>query len=145
MTVSYFTVAPGLLSIGAAGTLQDFSAQCTSCKLTPSVDNGDPINVLSGEQVPGDRTESFTLDGTFLQDLGTDSKTEWLFENAGQSMPFVFTPSTTAGRSINGTIVVEAIDIGGDVGGKPTSDFSFIVVGRPTIGAATEAQASSKK
>jgi len=138
-TVDYYTVSPGTLTIGATTLLTDFSSQVTSCKLTPSVDNGDPINVLSGEQVPGDRTESFTLDGTFLQDFGkagsgtNTSKTEWLFTHRGQTMPFVFTPTTSRGRQITGNLVVEAVDIGGDVQTKPTSDFSFIVVGAPAL------------
>lgn len=142
MTVNYITMGPGTLSIGDA-PLKDFSSQCTSVKLTPAVDNGEPINVLSGEQVAGDRSESFTLDGTFLQDLGVDSATEWLFTNRGETMPFVFVPSTTAGRQISGDLVVEAIDIGGDVKTKPTSDFSFVVVGAPTIAAAAVAETAS--
>jgi hypothetical protein len=137
MTIQYITVGPGLLTIGDATDLTDFSSQTTSVKLTPAVDNGDPINVLSGEQVAGDRTESFTLDGTFLQELGADSTTEWLYEHRGEQHSFVFTPSTTAGRSITGQLIVEAIDIGGDVKTKPTSDFSFVVVGAPVIGAVT--------
>lgn len=135
MTVNYITVGPGTLTIGEEAALEEFNSQVTSCKLTPSVDNGDPINVLSGEQVPGDRTESFTLDGTFLQDFGkSDSRTEWLFTHRGEQQPFEFAPSTAAGKSITGELVVEAIDIGGDVKTKPTSDFSFIIVGEPAIG-----------
>lgn len=144
MPVEYITVGPGTLTIGASGSLQDFSAQATSVKLTPSVDNGDPINVLSGEQVAGDRSESFTLDGTFLQDLGADSLTEWLFTNRGTEQPFVFVPSTAAGRQISGSLIVEAIDIGGDVKTKPTSDFSFVIVGAPAIAAVSAGLAEAK-
>jgi hypothetical protein len=136
MVVSYYTVGPGTLTIGSSGALMDFSAQTTSVKLTPSVDNGDPINVLSGEQVAGDRTESFTLDGTVLQDLGADSRAEWLFLHRGETHPFEFVPATAAARKISGSLVVEAVDLGGDVKTKPTSDFSFVVIGEPTIAAA---------
>lgn len=135
MTVKYITVGPGTLTIGSDDDLTDFSAQATSCKLTPAVDNGDPINVLSGEQVPGDRAESFTLDGTFLQDLqatGTGT-TDWLFEHRGETQDFVFVPQSAAGRQVSGQLVVEAIDIGGDAKTKPTSDFSFIVL-NPVLG-----------
>lgn len=135
MTVKYITVGPGTLTIGETADLTDFSSQATSVKLTPSVDNGDPINVLSGESVPGDRSESFTLDGTFLQDVqaaGAGS-TDWLFEHRGQTHPFVFVPATAAGRQITGDLVVEAIDIGGDAKTKATSDFSFIVI-NPVLG-----------
>jgi len=141
MAVDFYTVSPGTLTIGTDADLTDFSAQVTSCKLTPAVNNGDPINVLSGEQVAGDRTESFTLDGTFLQDFGSSSgggsasKTEWLFTHRGETKDFVFVPSTTRGRAITGQLVVEAIDVGGDVKTKPTSDFSFVIVGEPAMGA----------
>jgi len=137
VTVNTLTIGPGTLTIGSEVDLIDFSAQAKSCKLTPSVDNGDPINVLSGESVPGDRTESFTLDGTFLQDLGVAAgTTEWLFTHRGETHPFIYVPLTAAGKQITGDLVVEAIDIGGDAKTKGESDFSFIVV-NPVIAPVT--------
>lgn len=139
MTVNYITVGPGTLSIGATGSLTDFSSQATSVKLTPSVDNGDALNVLSGEQIPGDRTESWTLDGTFVQDYGSAGvTTKFLFDHRGETMDFSFVPvNATATDAITGKLVVEAIDIGGDVKTTPTSDFSFVIVGAPVLGTAT--------
>jgi hypothetical protein len=150
MVVNYISVGPGTLSIGATGSLTDFSAQVTSVKLTPSVDNGDPLTVLSGEQIPGDRTESFTLDGTFVQDYGsaTGTTTEYLFTHRGETQDFEFIPSNAQiAKTITGKLVVEAIDIGGDAGTTPTSDFSFVVVGAPVLGggAAAAATASASK
>lgn len=144
MPVKYITVGPGTLTIGADADLTDFSAQATACKLVPSVDNGDPINVLSGEQVPGDRSESFALEGTFLQDLQATGlgTTDWLFEHRGETHDFVFVPATAAGRQVSGELVVEAIDIGGDAKTKPTSDFSFIVI-NPALGDVTVALAAA--
>jgi hypothetical protein len=134
MTIKSYTLGPGALTIGADTGLTVFSSQVTSCKLTPKVDVGDPINVLSGEQVPGDRDESFTLDGTLLQDFGvTASTTEWLFEHRGELQDFVFTPNTANGREVTGQLTVEAIDVGGDVKTKPTSDFSFTLNGAPVF------------
>lgn len=140
MPVNYITVGPGTLQIGATGSLTDFSSQATSVKLTPSVDNGDALNVLSGEQIPGDRTESWTLDGTFVQDYGSaaGATTKFLFDHRGETMDFTFTPvNASADDEITGKLVVEAIDIGGDVKTTPTSDFSFVIVGAPVLGAAT--------
>ena len=135
MAVNVLTVGPGTLTIGADANLTNFESQCTSCKLSPSVESEDPINVLSGEQVPGDRTESFSLDGSFLQDFGsTGSVTEWLFTHRGEEHPFSFTPATSKGKKITGNLVVEAIDIGGDARTKPQSEFSFAVIGEPVIG-----------
>ncbi|MGP9788246.1 hypothetical protein ACT3UD_18395 [Glutamicibacter sp. 287] len=135
MAVETITVGAGQLTIGAVSDLTNFSSQTTSVKLVPSVDQGDSIAVLSGESVAGDRTESFNLEGTILQDLGaTESKTEWLFEHRGETHAFEFVPSTAKGKKITGSLVVEAVEIGGDVGTKPTSDFEFLVVGEPVLG-----------
>jgi len=136
MPVATLTVGPGKLQIGDTENLTMFESQIRSAKLVPSVDKGDPIDVLSGEQVSGDRSESFALEGTMLQDFGaTDSRTEWLFEHRGQTHPFEYTPNNAAGKKITGQLEVEAIDIGGDVKSKAESDFSFTLIGAPVIAA----------
>jgi hypothetical protein len=136
MAVNTITMGPGSLTIGAAAALVNFSGQVTACRLVPSVDQGDNIAVLSGESVAGDRTESFTLEGTLLQDFGTTiSTTEKLFSMRGQTHVFEFIPATAKGKKITGSLVVEAVEIGGDVNTKPTSDFTFVLVGAPVIAA----------
>lgn len=138
-TVQTLTIGPGVLTIGADTDLQQFEQQATSCKVTPSVDKGDRVPVLAGVSVPGDRTESFTLNGTFLQDFGKDnSTTEWLWEHRGEVHPFTYTPNASNGRSITGRLTVEAIEIGGDAETKPTSDFEFELEAAPTFGTASE-------
>lgn len=141
MTVNTLTMGPGTLTIGDVGSVKSFSSQVTNVRLTPSVDVGDPLNVLSGESVPGDRDETWVLAGTLVQDLGAgvagaDSLVEWLFTNAGNLEPFTFVPSTAKGRQFSGELTVEAVEVGGDVKTKPTSDFEFAVNGRPTLEAA---------
>ncbi|MCM3577448.1 hypothetical protein M3686_04775 [Micrococcus luteus] len=134
MTVQTITVGPGSLSIGDDLALTTFESQVTSIRLTPDVKSEKPVPVLSGESVAGDRTESFTIEGEMFQDFGsTSSRTEWLFEHRGQEHPFVYVPSNQKGKKITGTLVVEAIDIGGDVQTKPTSKFKFDLVGAPEI------------
>lgn len=134
MAVNTITVGPGTLTLGEVGTTTTFEGQVTSLRLVPNVETEDAINVLSGEQAPGDRSESFTLSGTLLQDLGAlDSTTEFCFTNRGVQMPFVYVPSTAAAKQIEGQVVVEAIEIGGDAKTKPTSDFEWNLVGEPTI------------
>ena len=136
MAVNTITIGAGSLSIGAAGELTNFSGQITSARLVPSIDQGDSITVLSGESVSGDRSESFTLEGTLLQDFGTtDSTTEWLFTERGETHVFEFIPNTAKGRKITGSLVVEAVEVGGDVTTKATSDFTFVLVGAPVFAA----------
>lgn len=135
MTTNTVTMGPGKFTIGEVADLTVFSGQVTNIVLKPSVDKGDAIDVLDGGQVSGDRSESFTLEGTLLQDLGaTESTTEFLFENRGTDLPFEYVPNSAMGKKITGVLTVEAIDIGGDVKSKPTSDFTFDVIGVPVIG-----------
>lgn len=137
MAVDTITIGAGTLVLGETGSLTNLESQVTACRLVPEVDTDDPINVLSGEQAPGDRSESFTLKGTLLQDFGRSTGvdiTAWLFEHRGETMPFVFTPNTSKGKTVEGELTVEAIEIGGDVKTKPTSDFEWQVIGAPTIG-----------
>ena len=134
MAVKTLTIGPGKLSIGSDALISQFESQVTSVKLVPNVETEDAINVLSGEQVAGDRSESFTLEGSMLQDFGdTNSKTEWLFAHRGEEHPFSFQPNNAKGKKITGTLVVEAIEIGGDARTKAQSDFEFQVIGAPVI------------
>lgn len=134
MATDVITVGPGRFTIGSDVDLTTFSGQVTSLRLVPSVDVGDAIHVLDGGEVSGDRTESWTVSGTMLQDFGAaTSKTEWLFTHRGEDMEFSYAPSSAMGKEINGTLTVEAIEIGGDVKSKPTSDFEFKLVGPPVI------------
>ena len=136
MAVKTLTIGPGKLSIGSDALIQQFESQVTSVKLVPNTETEDAINVLSGEQVAGDRSESFTLEGEMLQDFGdTDSRTEWLFNHRGEEHPFSFTPNSSKAKKITGNLVVEAITIGGEARTKATSDFEFQVIGSPVIAA----------
>lgn len=133
MAVNQNTVI-GTLTIGAAGELTNFSSQLTSIKLVTSSETGDTIDVLSGETVGGDFSESQTLEGTMLQDLGASSKMLWLYENAGETHVFEFIPSTAAAKKFTGSLVVASpAEIGGDAKSKPTTDISFQVIGKAVV------------
>lgn len=137
MTVNVLTVGPGKLTIGAPDALTNWAGQVTSAKVVPNVKKGDPIDVLSGEQVPGERNETFTLEATILNDFGYEgSLVEWCWEHRGEQQPFDYQPNSSLGKKVKGVIVVEPIEIGGDVKSKPRSDVKFDTVGAPTIVAA---------
>lgn len=134
MTVNAPSIGPGTLTIGADTDLTVFSSQCRAAKLVPTVDKGEPIDVLSGEQAPGDRTETHQLVVTLQSDFGTaNSKTEWLWEHRGEAHSFVYIPNSSLGRRITGTITVEPIEIGGDVKTKPSAEVTFDLVGDPVF------------
>lgn len=133
MTVGVLTVGPGKLTIGADTLTSAFESQITEAIAQPKVDNDDPIHVLSGESVSGARKETWTLEGEMLQDYGlAASRSEWLFEHAGEEHPFTYIPANANGFGISGTLVAEATAIGGKVTEKATSEFEFVIVGRPT-------------
>lgn len=139
MPIARMKLFHGQLTIGEEGTLQTFGSQVTSITLTPSVDRGDDVFVLDGGTAPGDRTESWVMAGTLLQDFGETTNetalTEFCFTNRGKELPFVFVPNDTSAKQVTGNLVVEAVAIGGDVNTQVTSDFEFPLVGEPVLGA----------
>lgn len=134
MTINVSTVGPGKLTIGAAGALSNFSSQIRGMRIVPNVTKGDPIDVLSGEQAPGDRTESCQLVIRLQSDFGhDDSRAEWLWAHRGQTQPFEMIPNNALGRRVSGQIVVEPVEIGGDVKTKPDHEVTMDCVGMPII------------
>lgn len=128
MAIKRTVLGAGKLTIDTTA-LQNFSSQTTNVVLTPKVKTGDPIRVLSGETLGGDREESFTLKGKLLPDFGeAGSLQEWCFTNRGKDMPFEFVPRLDKSKKITGTLTVEAVEIGGDVGKADPIDFEFVVL-----------------
>ncbi len=135
MPVAAQTMGPGTFSIGLVGTPLDLTAQVTSLRVTPSAEAEDSLTTLSGETLAGERTYSWVVSGTLIQDLTEAGMYDYTWDNAGDEVPFTFTPSTAAGRSITGTVIVDPLEVGGDVKKKNTVDFEWVVVGTPTLGA----------
>ena len=135
MTVQAQTLGPGTFTIGSVGSPLDLTAQVTSIKVTPSADAEDSIVTLSGETLAGERTYSWTLGGTLVQDLTDAGMFDYTWTNKGTQVPFTFTPSTAAGRSVTGTVIVDPLELGGDVKKKNTTDFEWVIVGDPELGA----------
>lgn len=136
MPVYQTELGPGVLDLGAAGTLTSFASQVTKCALVPKHDEEDDVPVLSGEVVAGDLTTSWTLEGELLQDFGTNaakSLSEWTMTNNGKTFPFTFTPNKTGSKKVTGTVQARATQIGGDVKKRNRADFTFKVIGDPII------------
>lgn len=134
MPIKSFIVGPGSLVFGAPGAPEEMAAQVTSCTLTPSTDVGDPTDVLSGDQLPGDRTTTWVLEGNFLQDISETGITTWTLTNAGVTVPFVYIPNDVEARSASGNVVIDPTAIGGDVKARAAADFEFGVIGTPALG-----------
>lgn len=130
MTVRRTILGPGTLTVdpGQPGA-RALSEQVTHTKLIPKVKQDDPITVLSGAVVAGDREESWTLKAKMLPDFGeTDGVQEWCFTNRGKTLPFEFVPRSDLTKKLTGTLVVEAVEIGGDTGKADEVEFEWTVL-----------------
>lgn len=131
-----YKLGPGELQIGAVGSEIDFTAQLTGCTVSWDKDKEDDVPVLSGGVLAGDTVYTAKISGNLFQDLGAeDSVLEWTWTHKGEALPFAFTPSSAAGKTVSGVVVVDPIDVGGDeVKKRPRSDFEWSCVGEPTLG-----------
>jgi hypothetical protein len=90
--------------------------------------------VLDGSTIAGDRTYTATLEATVYQDdLTAGDLIDYSWTHKGTQVPFTFTPYA-GGRAITGQLVVDPLDVGGDVNKKNTSDIKWGCVGRADAG-----------
>lgn len=136
MPINSTKLGPGSLTLGAGA--MEVNAQLRAANVTPAeaVEETDPIRVLSGDVLDGSSTQtySFTLGGTFLQDLGAvASVVDWSWANMGTEQAFEFVPNTAAGRAVSGLLIPVPLVIGGDdpEGAPMQSDFTWRIVGTP--------------
>ena len=131
---SYLTLGPGTLTFGAVGSNIEISDYVKTVKVSPSVNAEDGVLVLSGRTIPGDRTYAYTLSFTSFQTLKKGGLIDWSYKNAGKEVPFEFKPKDKSSAAVvKGTVVVDPIELGGDVGTKPTSDVEYAIVGSPVF------------
>lgn len=131
MAIKSVTVGPGDLTF--ATDSQTFASQITSARVTVGVNRGDELKVLSGESIPAEATYTYELEATALQDLTANGIVDWSWKQAGKTAAFVYTPNKANAATIKGTVVVDPISVGGEVGQRATSDFTFPIVGTPTF------------
>lgn len=133
-TATVRKLGPGTLTVGAPGTALDFSGRATAVTITWSVDNEDDTPTLDGGVIAGDRTYTATLEATVYQDDLTDGGLiRYSWTNKGAQVPFTFTPYTASGIAITGQLIVDPLDVGGDVNKKNTSDLAWACVGEPEL------------
>lgn len=126
-------LGPGVLTIGSAGTALDFSGRCLKAAVTWKVDQKDDTVVLSGDTIAGTRDYTATLEATVLQDdLTAGDLIDYTWTNKGTQVPFTYTPYT-GGRSITGELVVDPLDVGGDVNTKNNADLKWGCIGEPDL------------
>ena len=134
MPIKTLKVWEGELIFGAPGQPNEFSSQVTAATVEPSVDTEDDVPVLSGEVLPGEDEETAVLTGSFLQDITVNGFSTWTWENAGQTVPFLYVPNTATERQISGEVKVRRTSIGGEVKQRASADFEFPCIGMPVLG-----------
>lgn len=126
-------LGPGSLSVGSAGSTIDLAVRCRAASVTWGVDEEDSVPLLSGATSAGDRTYTATLEATLEQDdLVDGSVVRFTWDHKGEQLPASFTPYAT-GPSITGEVMVDPMDVGGDVGKKNTSDIKWVFIGEPEL------------
>lgn len=133
MPITESKVKAGVLTLGVApGT--DFSCQPTNIRITPAVEStGDPVETLCGETLAGSNKTNWVLQGTSIQDFTDPAGFQiYLFENDNTEVPFTWQPNGLTGPGWSGNCTLHAVEIGGDVNVRITTDFSFEITGTPT-------------
>lgn len=138
----------GILTLGGTGVNtsgdwvvtggESFACQATNVRVTPSYeDEGDPLETLCGDTIGASKKESWVLAGTSIQDFDDPAGfLAYCFENRMTDQGFTWQANTTA-PLWQGMLTVVALEEGGDVNTRLTTDFEFAVVGTPSRGLAT--------
>lgn len=111
-----------------------FASQATNVTLDPSTDEeGDGLEVLSGETIDPDEVTSWSLEIEAVQDFDDPAGfVKFCKDNAGQAVPFTWAPSGATGPTYSGSVRVRPVRIGGDVNTRLTTPASFPVIGAVT-------------
>jgi len=129
-----YVVGPGTFTVGEVGAPLDMSCQLTSFTIAWEADAEDDEPTLCGGVLSGDRTYSAKLTGTVAQDLETDGVIDFTWKNKGAEVPFSFTPDNSdATTKVTGKVIIDPLNLGGDVGKRGKSEFEWAVVGVPTL------------
>jgi len=111
-----------------------FASQATNVSLDPETDeDGDRLEVLSGETLEPDEVTSWTLHIEAVQDFDDPAGfVRFCFENAGQVVPYSWKPNA-AGSTWTGTIKVRPVQVGGDVNARLSTEADFPCQETPTV------------
>lgn len=126
-------LGPGSLTFGEVGSQLDISCQVTACKVTFDSDKEDDLPTLCGTVITGEKTYTSQLEFSAAQDIEADGLIDWTWTNAGSEVPFAFIPKDGEAAAVNGRIVVDPVEFGGDVKKRNISEATWDIVGMPTF------------
>lgn len=125
----------GTLTLGTSPGVS-FACQATNVRLVPSAnETGDEVETLCGDKIGAEVKTSWTLAGTSIQDF-TDPEgfVLYCFEHDLETVAFSWQPNVDAG-TWSGSVEVRAVELGGDVNSRLTTDWEWKVMGEgvPTL------------
>src|SRR5688572_27784773 len=139
MPIQSYTMGPGTLSLGTDPADLDVSCQVKAFRVecSENVKKTDPQPMLCGEdKTTKDKvTREWKVTGKILQDLAAAGVVDYTWTNAGDTLAFLFIPSTAAGRQVTGVARLVPISVGGDSGSDPDSDITWVAGGAYSEGA----------
>lgn len=124
-------LGPGSLVFGTTGSELDISCQVTACRVTFDSDKEDDLPTLCGGVIAGEKVYSAKLEFTAGQDSEAGGMTDYTWTNAGKEVPVKFVPFESEVASVQGVVVIDPTEFGGDVRKRNTSDAEFDFVGMP--------------
>lgn len=109
-----------------------FATQATNVRLVPETEEqGEAVEVLSGDALAGDEVTNWTLVIEAIQDFDDPAGfSKFCFDNAGDAVPFAWDPNAT-GPSFTGSVKIRAIEVGGPVNTRNSAEVELPVVGTP--------------
>jgi hypothetical protein len=122
----------GKLTLGVApGT--EFACQATNVRIVPSFnEEGDAVETLCGDTLAPATTTTWNLQGTSIQDFDKPNGfIEYSWTNNLLEVPFTWQPNASSAK-FTGTVQVRAVEVGGDVNVRLTTDFDWPISGVPT-------------
>lgn len=136
MTVYESKLKTGTLVLGAAspGPQLTVHTQASNVRITPErEEDGDPLELLSGDVLAADSVSTWTLAANILQDFDNEAGViAYSWEHDGETVPFEWQPNATA-PTYTGNVVVEALEVGGDVNRRNFSDLEWSITAKPTV------------
>lgn len=128
-----YRVGPGSLKLGKDDDELEISQQVKALTVSWDKDKEDDDNVLSGDTIAGEATYTATVAGTVNQDLVKDGFLAMTWNRKGEVVPFVYVPNSDRQATVTGKLVLDPLDIGGDVKARATAEFEFDCEGEPKL------------
>lgn len=127
------TLGPGSFKLGEIGTELDLSCQLTAFTISWEVDAEDAEPTLCGGTIGGARTYVATAAGSVFQDIEADGVIDYTWKNKGEEVPFTFIPDEAGAAQVTGRLMIDPINLGGDVRKRNKSDFEWQCIGDPVF------------